>query len=340
MNGLARPTAGGWDGDAGLDGATKAAIVLLAANRAQAMELLKRLDSEDVRAIARGAERLGAVDRGTLSSIIASFERAFLDGVRFVGTPAEVQSLIADAIGAETGPDPNIAPPDADPPADPWSALKDIPTPELNQYLSAQHPQVAAFILSRIDAERAAELMQSFEVDRCTDLMTRMLALSDPSEEVLAAIEQGLVADLMKEKVTNSAQSQTGVASVLNRLDHGLASTIMGRLQRECPGDARSIERMLFRFEDLPRLPARSLATVVEAVPVETLVSALAGASPELQAAALGVMSARARRMAESELQNSIGANPRVVAAARQTVVDSVLRMTASGEIVRDPGEA
>ncbi|MBL8884757.1 MAG: hypothetical protein JNL45_17080 [Hyphomicrobium sp.] len=317
-----------------LDGATKAALLLLAVNRDKAVELLKRLDAGEVKLIAQGAERLGAVTPDLLAGVIANFRMTFEDGIKFLGTTDEVRKLIVEAVGQEAIADqPAPDTPVSEIPADLWSYVGQLSIEELKSYTVAQHPQVAAFILSRVDPDQVAALMQELDMDLCSDLLTRMLPKAEPAVEIVQAIERAMVADLMKESAGRSGQGRAELASVLNRLDRARASNVISRLHEQSPADAKAVERMLFRFEDLAHLPAKSLTAVVEQMPVDQLVLALNGADSEFTAAVLGVMPARGRRMAESELQNGAEASPKAIAAARKAAVDTVLRMVASGAI-------
>jgi flagellar motor switch protein FliG len=99
------------------------------------------------------------------------------------------------------------------------------------------------------------------------------------------------------------------------------------------PKDAEAIRKMLFKFEDLLRLPARALTILMDGIPVERTVLALQGADPEFQNKVLSALSPRARRMAEAELQSPANVPQRDIADARRGMVDSVLRLAAEGTI-------
>jgi len=316
-----------------LDGAAKAAVVLLAADKTRSLELLKMLDPDEVRSISQGAERLGSINAALLTSVISSFEDTFHQGMKFLGTADEVRQLIAEAVGEDTIAAAMAGAPQQLGHVDPWPLVREKPTEELRAYLIVQHPQVAAFILTKLDPEKSAELLQEVDADFCADLMTRMLSIIDPPGAVVRAIEEIVSKDLLNEQSGASGQLHADVASVLNRLDQTRSATVIRRLQEMRPSDAKTVERMLFRFDDLITLPPKSLVATVEEVPVEQLVLALSGATPEFQGTILSVLSARARRMAESELQNASGASPKTVVAARQFVVDTVLRLLAAGTI-------
>ena len=316
-----------------MDGATKAAVVLLAADRSKSIELLKLLNPDEVRSISQGAERLGPVDSRTLSSVVTNFEDAFNEGLKFLGTADEVRLLISEAIGGDTAAAAMAGAPQNLIYENPWPALDALPAEELRSYIVAQHPQVAAYILSRLNSERNAELLEQTDVELCADLMTRMLSIMDTPDAIVRAIEEVLATKFLKQNSNNAGQMHADLASVINRLDHARATDVMKRLHAFRPADAKVVQRLLFRFEDLAKLAPNALTTVVEYVPVEQMVIALAGSYPALQEAVLSVMSARTRRMAESEMKNGAAVTQKALLAARQTIVAKVLSLASSGAI-------
>lgn len=316
-----------------MDGATKAAVVLLAAERSKSIELLKLLHPDEVRSISQGAERLGHVDPALLSSVITNFEENFSNGLKFLGTATEVRELISEAIGVDTAAAAMAGAPQQLVHDDPWPAISALSMEELRAFIAAQHPQVAAYILLRLDTERNAELLEQTDVDFCADLMTRMLSITSPPDVIVRAIEEVLAKEFLKQNASSGGQMHAELASVINRLDRTRASSVMRRLQAYRPADAKVVERMLFRFEDLMNFGPRPLTVVVEQVPVEQIVIALKGADRGLTSAVMNVMSARTRRIAESEMQNGAAVSQKAVVAARQSVVDTVLALLSTGAI-------
>lgn len=316
-----------------VDGATRAALLLLAADRTNAVDLLKRLGSDEVRAIAQGADRLSSTDPALLSDVIMSFEAAFQDGLKFVGTAAEVRNLIVEAIGEESVAATLAGAPVANVYVPPWPELGQVPDEQLRKFIFEQHPQVAALVLTKLDAERVATLLQDADIDRCTDLFTRMLSVAEPPVAVLRAIEEALSAELLQSSGGSAAGVHQGLASILNRLDHERTAQIIGHMATVRPSDAKAVEKMLFRFEDLLTLPQSSLVSVVERIPMDQMVTALQQMPADFVAAVLAVMPARARRMAESELQSGANVNARTIGNARRVIADTILGMASSGAI-------
>ena len=103
------------------------------------------------------------------------------------------------------------------------------------------------------------------------------------------------------------------------------------------PDEAKALESMLFRFEDLADLPRQARTAVFDQVPIERLVIALKGTQPSSRRPSCP-RSPRAR--AAWWKRNCRAAAPlsqRELIEARRAIVDTVLKMIAKGEIELRP---
>jgi flagellar motor switch protein FliG len=99
------------------------------------------------------------------------------------------------------------------------------------------------------------------------------------------------------------------------------------------PDDAQAIRGLLFAFEDLVNLDQKYLATVLGALPIDSVILALRDTETSFQDAILSSLPARLRRMAESELRGTSNASARDIADARRAVVNVVLKLAREGTI-------
>ena len=67
------------------------------------------------------------------------------------------------------------------------------------------------------------------------------------------------------------------------------------------------VMKMLFSFDDLPRLSQRSRATLFDKLQTETVVLALRGTEADFRDVVLSAMASRSRRLVESELVDGDG---------------------------------
>ena len=106
------------------------------------------------------------------------------------------------------------------------------------------------------------------------------------------------------------------------------------------PNEAKLVMKMLFSFDDLPRLSLRARATLFDKLPTEVVVLALRGTDAEFRDVVLSAMASRSRRLVEAELATPFTPLPRDIAKARQQIVDLVLKMAQSNEIEIAPPAA
>lgn len=312
--------------DASLTGPEKVAVLLLALGKQRAAKVLQRFDAEELKLLAGSAAALKPVTASRLEALVEEFGQNFASGVNFVGTLAEVTELLAGRVGEVSG----DASRDQTGQVPVWERVSRIKLDVLRAYLIKEHPQTVAFILSRIESETAAKLISSLPPDQRNGTLSRMVGIKKIADNVVDAVAEVVKEDLL---AGASSDAHAGIAEILNRLGREQSEEVLKQLAERRPDDAKALKSMLFSFEDLAGLPAKTRTVLLDQVPIERLVIALSGTGQEFQAAILSSLASRSRRMVEAELQAGSTPAPRDVAAARRDIVQAVLKMAAKGEI-------
>ena len=314
-----------------LSGAEKVAALLLAVGKPRATHLLRRFEPEELKLITRSAAELPPISPADLEALINEFASLFSEGAPVTGSTTELRDILSEVLTEEQLAD--VMGEKVDEPAaasEIWRRIGKINRKTLASYLAKEHPQTAALVLSRLESSVAAEIVGAFPAPQRNTLLVRMLGIQQVPEPVLRALEAALEEDLL---AANESVSYGEVAGILNKLEPNQVEDLLAQLAAARPEDAKALKAMIFRFGDLVTLDSKSLTLLFDQVPIERIVLALLGAPAELQAALLAALPARSRRMVEAELQNSTSAAPKQVAEARNGIVETVLRMAASGEI-------
>jgi len=322
-----------------LTGAEKVAVLLLAIGKPRAAKVLKRFDPEELKVLTDLAGDLKPTSALDLEVLVEEFAQRFSSGINFVGTEKEVKNLLSDVMGegqfggvmTDELEQPVEAPPQV------WEEITKIKDDELRAYLSQEHPQTAAIILSKIESGMAAKIVAGFPAQQRNDLLIRMLGIKKTDDNALRAIEQAIAEEWLAK--TTSA-SHASIADILNRLDKAQSDELLKDLSQTRPEDARTLKGMLFTFTELVTLPQKALTTLLDQVPIERLIAALKGTDAVFQSTILSSLAGRSRRMVEAELQGGGSASEREVADARREIVDIVLKMIASGELVLPTSDA
>jgi flagellar motor switch protein FliG len=322
-----------------LTGAEKVVVLLLALGKPRAAKLLKRFDPDELKVLTQLAGDLQPIGAEDLELLVEEFAKKFSSGINFVGSEKEVKSLLSDVMGEDqfgVAMTEELEQP-VDAPLQVWEEIAKIKDDELRGYLGNEHPQTAAIILSKVEPAMAAKIVAGFPAQQRNDLLIRMLGIKKMDDGAVRAIEQAIAEEWLAK---TSSASHASIADILNRLDKVLSDDLLKNLAQTRPEDARTLKGMLFTFTELSNLPAKALTVLLDQVPIERLVQALKGTDAVFQSTILSSLAARSRRMVEAELQGGGSASDREVADARREIVDIVLKMMASGELVLPTNDA
>jgi flagellar motor switch protein FliG len=314
-------------------GAQKAAALLLAMGKPPATRLLKLLEPEELRQVTRAAAQLGAVPMAALESLVEEFTSEFSVGANLLGDIGQARDMLSDAMPPDQVADimsDVLAAADANV----WSALGSVPEAVLSTYLSNEHALIATFILSKLNPALAAQIVSHLPRDARNEVLCAMIVRPTISDEARRVIEDAVRKDLASlSSRASGLDNHSRIAEIINNLEPLDARDVMQSLVAARPKEAKIVQKMLFAFDDLPRLAQRARATLFDKLQTETIVLALRGTDTEFRDLALSSMASRARRLVEAELATPFAPPAREVAKARRQIVDLVLKMAQRNEI-------
>ena len=313
--------------------AAKAAIILLALGSGKGSELLKDFSADDIRAFADTAAGIDKVDQAVLDQFIAEFSDEMAKPEPLVGGDINARSLLNGALPAEQV---EQALGDRGAQFVPvWDKFTPGTENTLVPYLLDEHPQTVAFVISQLDSALSAKIVTLLPGDLRDTVTRRLLKLAPVDQAISKLVQTALRQDLLAETASNlEVEGRSRMASLLNRMERQQVEDIISSLRRERPEEAAALKRMLFSFEDLPRLEHKHRLVLFDKVQTEQVMLALRGAEGELKELVLSSLGARARRMIEAELSSaSPDVTPDVIA-ARQAISQMALNLSANGNIV------
>ncbi len=320
-----------------LKGSEKAAVLLLAMGKPVAGRLLKHFDPLELRKITLSAAELGAVQTPVLEALVEEFCAHFSNGVDLLGNAGEAEQLLTNAFPPEQVAD-ILSDVLGSSQSSMWEKLVEIPEDVFAAYLLREHPQTAAFILSKVNTNFAARITSQLPRDVRNQVMRRMLALEPVDEAALRSVEGILQQDLLASAARlSSASPHSRLAEIINKLDPDQMEDVVQSLAATRPKEAEALRRMLFSFDDMLKLSAKARAIVFDKIPTERVVLALRGTEASFRDAVLSSLTSRARRLVESELDSGGDVPPREVAKARRMIADLVLEMAQRNEIELAP---
>jgi flagellar motor switch protein FliG len=297
-------------------GAQKAAAILLAMGKPPATRVLKHFEPRELREVTRAAAKLGTVSMAELEALVEEFTSQFSAGASLLGDVGQAREMLTDAVPPEQvadimsdlggGGDDNI-----------WGALGAIAEPAL-----------------------AAQVVSHLPRDVRNEVLCAMITRPSISEDAQRVIEEAVRKDLATLAGRASGlDNHLRIAEIINSLEPLEAREVMQTLVAARPTEAKLVMKMLFSFDDLPRLSLRARATLFDKLPTEVVVLALRGTDAEFRDVVLSAMASRSRRLVEAELATPFTPLPRDIAKARRQIVDLVLKMAQRNEIEIAPPE-
>ena len=310
-------------------------MLLLALGKARAARLLKKFDAEELKLLTRSAADLRPVRMSDLETLVEEFAQTFSNGVGFAGTVTEVKNLLSDVMTEE-----QFAEVLAEAPREGGAGLGARCRAQgrircaATSARSIRKPWRSSCRGSiRSSPPTSSARLPPRPATACCAGWSPSRGSRDDAVRAVGGRAAGGSAG-----GDSSTNSHVGIADILNRLDKTQSEEVLKSLAEVRPEEAKAIKSMLFTFEDVAKLPQQARTMVFDQVPIERLVIALKGTEPDFQAAILSSLASRSRRMVEAELQGGGTPSPRDLAEARRTIVATVLKMIAKGDIRLEAG--
>jgi flagellar motor switch protein FliG len=318
-----------------LSKAEKAAAVLLAMGKGVAGKLLKYFTQSELQNIIACAQTLRSIPPDELLELVNEFEDLFTEGTGLMDnaaaiegileaglTPEEVDGLLGRRAAFE-GYEANI-----------WDRLGDAEPEFVGKFLSREHPQTIAYILSQMPSNFGAKVLLQLPDSRRADIMNRAVNMKEVSPKAAEIIEKRVVDLIAAIDAERSSNGSNKVAELMNELDKSQVDTLLTSLETISKESVNKVRPKIFLFEDLMLMPQRSRVILLNDVAADILTMALRGASNEIKECVLSAISPRQRRMIESDLgAQPSNLNPREVAMARRAVAQEAIRLASSGQI-------
>ncbi|RUW27942.1 flagellar motor switch protein FliG [Mesorhizobium sp. M4B.F.Ca.ET.215.01.1.1] len=314
----------------------KAAAILVAMGKPSASRLLKFFKQEELKALIEGARLLRTIPQNDLERIVAEFEAEFTEGAGLLDSADRMDTILNESLSPEEmsaimGDKRFEVAPEGPPPI--WPDLEKLEAGRLGAFLSGEHPQTSALVLSKLSSQTAANVLLTMEKPIRSQIIKRMVTLAAVPDAAAKIVESQLRSSLLSQAAAKDISvGQARVASVLNEMDKPQLEEVMHDLEEAGTPDLDGVRSRLFAFDDLPLLTQKARVLLFDGLSTELVTLALRGAPPALTESVLSAIGARSRRMIESELgQGSEGVALADILGARKTIAVATIRLSRDG---------
>ena len=313
----------------------KAALTLLGLGKELAAQVLQHLNETEVKRISRAFMSVSEVDRETQLAITREFRNMIKAGDTLLVDGREfARDVIGSAFGEQAGE--GLLEYITGARKEPISAImQNVSDKILNSFISSEHPQTVSFLLTKMNPDQAAAVLQTMSEEAQTDVLVRIANLNNVKADVIDEVREVLRSQLRGSGINEEEEigGPKSAADILNFVDRNNEDRILTEIEEMHPELAEQIRNLMFTFEDCKKIDDKGIQTVLKEVPRDQLVLALKTASEELRDLLFKNMSQRAAAMIQEDLQNMGPVKLKDVEKVQQGIVDIVRRLEAEGKI-------
>jgi flagellar motor switch protein FliG len=323
-------------GKGGRTGVERAAILLLTLGESEAAEILKHMGAKDVQRLGRTMSELNNVSKDEVRNVLGQFTAAVeVQTSLGVGSDEFIRRVLVNALGDEKaaslmdrislgGQRKGL------------DALKWMDSRAVADLVRNEHPQIVAIVLSYLEPDQAAEVLENFPPAVRSELVTRVATLDGVQPSALAELDDMMEKQFAAAGGSGKSSSLGGLkaaAEIVNLLDSSVGTTIMADIAKHDERLSSHIQDLMFVFDDLLEVDDRGMQELLRQVPADKLLIALKGADETFKTKVFKNMSQRAAEMLKSDLEAKGPVRLADVEAAQKEILIAARKLSDEGTI-------
>ena len=321
-----------------ITGQEKAAIFLMSLSQDQASKIFANLDDEEIKEISQSMSGLGTVSSEVIERLFVEFAEQVSSTGSLIGSADSAQRLLGNILGEEKvgeimeeirGPAGRTM----------WDKLANVNEQVLANYLKNEYPQTVAVILAKIGQVHAAKVLATLPENFSLEVVMRMLRMEAVDKEVEKDVERVLRTEFMS-NLARSNQRDTFelMADIFNNFDRTTETRFLSALDERSKDSAEKIRALMFTFDDLIKLDAAGVQTLMRTVEKDKMTMALKGGSDEMKELFFSNMSERASKLMKEDMTAMGPVRLSEVEQAQLVMVQATKDLIDRGEIALDDG--
>ena len=325
-----------------LDGASRAAVVLLAVGAESAANVLRTMTPFEVQRLSGKMAVVRSLSRDLVLQVLRQFKDVTENNSQVAfDTDDFMQNMLTKAMGAEGASD-LLGRLESTLDMSGIETLKRMEPDVLYEMIKGEHPQIVATVMVFLEPGQAASVLKLFPDDLRNELILRIALLEKVQPAALKELNEvmsrsaGPDADFRRSTVGGVVPT----AEILNMLSGGLDKQALKTIHDFNAELADAIQEKMFVFEDFNDIEDRSLQTLLLEVPQETLVMALKGASPKLREKLFKNMAKRAADGVREDLETRPPVKVQEVEEMQKEVIRIARTLAEEGRMIMERGKS
>ena len=324
-----------------LSGAQKAAVLMLLLGEQQASEIVKFMNPQEVQTLGGAMVDVSDVSQEAVNAILDEFVGTIKKQSSLgLGNTDYVEKVFKRALGDDKAASVlgRIMPGQS---SKGLEILQWMDARAIADMIRTEHPQVTAIILSVLDHQVAADVLNFLPDESRAEIIQRVASLETVQPSAMQELES--IMKLQFSTNTSSKSSSFGgikaAAQIMNSTKTALENSIMKGLEEIDADLMMRIQDNMFTFENLGAVDNKGIQVLMRAVDNNQLMIAMKGASEEVKARFFDNMSERARGMFKDEMDAKGLMRLSDVEEAQKQIMRSARKLSDSGELVLGGGD-
>lgn len=317
-------------------GIEKSAILLRSLGDKEAAEILKLMGPKEVQKVGEAMAAMTNINRDALDGVLSDFHEVIGDQTELgVGNEDYLRSVLVSALGEDKAG--NII--DRilmGHNAKGLETLKWMEPRAIAEIIRLEHPQIISIILSYLESDQAASVLQSLPENMRTDVLLRVATLDGIQPSALYELDEMLEKQFAGNTDSIKSSGVGGLktaANMLNFMDSSLEAALMESVKQHDEEIGDQIQDLMFVFDNLMDVDDRGIQSLLREVSSENLIVALKGADESVKEKILKNMSKRAAEMLRDDLDTKGPVRVSEVEAAQKEILTIARRMAETGEL-------
>ena len=324
-----------------ISGAQRAAVLMLLLGEQQASEIIKFLNPGEVQSLGGAMVAVSDVSQEAVNEILDDFVSTIKKQSSLgLGTTDYVEKVFKRALGDDKAASVlgRILPGQS---TKGLEILQWMDARAIADMIKTEHPQVTAIILSVLDHQVAADVLNFLPDETRPEIIQRVASLETVQPSAMQELES--IMKLQFSSNTSSKSSSFGgikaAAQIMNSTKTALEASIMKGLEEIDADLMMRIQDNMFTFENLAAVDNKGIQVLMRAVDNNQLMIAMKGASEDVKARFFDNMSERARGMFKDEMDAKGLMRLSDVEEAQKQIMRSARKLSDSGELVLGGGD-
>lgn len=323
--------------DKDLTGAQRAAIFLLGVGEETAAQVMRHMSAKEVQQVGEAMASMTGLTNEDIERVLREFgEEASQINPLAITAPDFTKRVLTNALGE--GKARSILSRVLDKPEEHTGvdALQWMAPQAIAEVLEEEHPQITATVLTQLDDDHAAAVLELLPAEMRKDVIFRIARMEVLDPRAMEELDRVMASQLGKLQKTppRKVKGIENAAAILNATNSTMENELLDALRSSDQRLGDKVKEKMFVFDNLMGLDDKGFQRLIREIVTENLVVALKGVDASLAERFFSNMSERAAEILKDDMDAKGPVKLSEVEAAQKQILITAQSLADEGEIM------